>query len=366
MYQKIPRKRVHFETRVLTVFLNVSTMSSARETDSITRLSDGSTYPLWAKEIQLLFRKARIDDIVDGTSKYDAITHDEKDTTTSLKAKQDNWKAADADATLMIYATIDPNVKRHILMCDTSQQMFARLKAIYEKSNDRQRCVLLQNLYDFKFNPKKDAMSNISDLETIVYRLKALKENINDNMVISKILSALPPSYKDFKRFWGGIAEEKKTLEELKSSLQTEEEDYQKTNPTQTTSNVESEDNICMNVEKKSQRTCYKCGDPSHFQRFCPKFPPVSKGHNTQDRNNLHQQQNHQKAKHFNPCGICRKTNHQEKDCNFRPGGKWYTPKDKKRKREDNETKPNLLDHKNESKRSRHHDERSGHSSKKQ
>lgn len=44
-------------------------MNSNKETDTITRLVDASTYPLWAKEIKFLFRKARINDIVDGTSK---------------------------------------------------------------------------------------------------------------------------------------------------------------------------------------------------------------------------------------------------------------------------------------------------------
>lgn len=216
-------------------------MSVGKETDHITKLTNGADYMLWAKEIQLLFRKAGLLDIIDGTSKLDGIKVKDNDDAVTLKEAQEEWRARDAEATLIIYATIGPFIKRHILMCDTAHDMFSQLKTIYEKDNNQQKCNLLQAFHNFKFDENKDVMTNFTEIELIVYRLKALKEILSEDMQISRVFEALPPKYEYFSTIWDLTPLKDRTMLFLKSSLQHEE--GKKGKPE--TSNVS---NVCLNT----------------------------------------------------------------------------------------------------------------------
>lgn len=65
---------------------------------------------------------------------------------------------------------------------------------------------------------------NISKIQNIAFQLKALEEEISENMVISKILSILPEKFRHFSTAWDLTPKDDKNIENLMQRL-TQEED---------------------------------------------------------------------------------------------------------------------------------------------
>jgi len=56
----------------------------------------------------------------------------------------------------------------------------------------------MQRFFDIKKPKSVDMTTHVAELKNLAYRLKALGENITDDMVISKILTTLSDAYKFF------------------------------------------------------------------------------------------------------------------------------------------------------------------------
>lgn len=60
---------------------------------------------------------------------------------------------------------------------------------IYRKDNEQQKCNLLKDFFNYRFEKGSEGVNTI-------------KQNISDEMLISKLLSTLPETYKDFRTVW--------------------------------------------------------------------------------------------------------------------------------------------------------------------
>ncbi|KMQ84228.1 copia protein [Lasius niger] len=73
----------------------------------------------------------------------------------------------------------------------------------------------MQGFFDFTFNKESDVATNISKLQNVVHRLKALNQDISDEMVIAKILSILPEYYRHFVSAWESTMDKEKNAAKL-------------------------------------------------------------------------------------------------------------------------------------------------------
>lgn len=105
--------------------------------------------------------------------------------------------------------TIDKKVKTHVLCCESSNAMYEKLKAIYNRDSGQRAQQLLQDFYGFRFDKSKNIASNISFIQNIAFKLNRLQEEkLTDKMLIPKILSVLPEELNHFIRL--GTPREKK------------------------------------------------------------------------------------------------------------------------------------------------------------
>lgn len=165
--------------------------------------------------------------------------------------------------------------------------MYDTLKIIYRKDTTAQKCFLLQEFYNYKYDKTKDMMSNISHIRNIAYKLNQLNQQVDDIMIVTKITNILPAQYKHFSSAWDSTTETDRTLENLASRLMQEEEKLKQEN---------KEENIVAfktikKIKGNNQIKCFNCKEIGHKQNNCPR----KKG-----------------------CTICKKINHVEKDCFFR------------------------------------------------
>ncbi|UYV68949.1 hypothetical protein LAZ67_6001758 [Cordylochernes scorpioides] len=204
----------------------------------------------------------------------------------------------------------------HLGLLENDQQWHhciqeAVLSEIFERDDEQLKCKLLQEFHTYKFDKNVDLVSNISNLRNLAFKLNNLKQNFDDNIVISKILTNLPEEYNYFCTAWESTGKEEKTIENLISRLTTEE--------IRRNRQSQPEDRVAMNATK--QKVCFTCNKPGHISKNCTqrKFCKFCKKTNHEEKNCFFKNNSKPAAKvNKEQCRICKKFNHKEKDCYFR------------------------------------------------
>ena len=273
-------------------------MAAENETSGIERLSD-KNFQVWKFQIVILFKAHDIYDIVSGKEKL-LETFDDK--------KKKEWERKDAKAQKYIVSTIEKTPLMHIVNCTTSKQMFDKLCTIYERDSEQQKYSLLQDFFNLKFEKGSNVVLHISKIENLAYRLKSINQEVDEKMVISKILVTLPEQYKYFISAWESMSSEEKTLTNLTSRLISEESRCHLEEPKTESLAFRANELACFKYKKNQnisryygnknsdEKRCFKCNSNTHLANLCSK----TLGNNSRQC-----------------CRICKKNNHAEKDCFF-------------------------------------------------
>lgn len=130
-----------------------------------------------------------------------------------------------------------------------------------------------QKFFTFEKDPKDNIATFISKVQEIVQQLSDLGEKISDNMVMTKILMALPPWLKHFHSAWESTADSKKTLNELCTRLMMEEKQNESSESGESAFLARrgySNDKHKSKYKSQKRGKCFNCGSESHWQKDCP------------------------------------------------------------------------------------------------
>ncbi|XP_029166930.1 uncharacterized protein LOC114937581 [Nylanderia fulva] len=211
--------------------------------DSVDRLKNAEGYPLWKFQVGIILKASDL---------YGNVI-----TLPAVELQTEQWKKNDAKAQKVIVTTVDKQSLIHIMSCESSHDMWEKLKSIYERDSEQNKYVLMQKFFETKKPKPTDMATHVAELKNIVFRLKALGVNITDEMLISKILTTLPEKYKFFASAWESVSKQERTLPNLTARLLAEE----------TRNNVEEEEEQL--ALKTEERKCFKCGKRGHLARSC-------------------------------------------------------------------------------------------------
>ena len=95
------------------------------------------------------------------------------------------WDRKDARAQEIIAVRMDAKVLTHLLSCQTSAQMWEKLKSIYEHQLQVSVHLLQQRFFGLEYN-QGNVAEFVSQLEEIKGNLKQLGEELSDKMVMTK------------------------------------------------------------------------------------------------------------------------------------------------------------------------------------
>lgn len=277
-------------------------VSEVSDVSIVDKLKDPSDFQLWKFKVNILFKAQGLYDVVRGD-----VKKPDKESSQLV-----DYLRKDARAQKIIVSTIDKIPVTHILTCESASEMYKKLCEIYERDGSQQKFDLMQEFFNYKYTAGVDMATHVSMLENLAFRLKALNNAVPDNMLVSKILTTLPERYGYFLSAWDSTPLENKTLANLTTRLVAEEKRLV---------------NTCVDVDvvafKTSVKKCYKCGSGEHLASF----------HRT-DKVGLKERTGNAKLKCFScskfghvakecptkpkQCSICKKTNHEERNCFFR------------------------------------------------
>lgn len=174
--------------------------------------------------------------------------------------------------------------KIHVLNCETSNAMWTKLEAVYEKKSQATIHFTTQKFFNFARESVDDIATFISKLQAVVKQMRDLGEQVSDGMVMTKILMSLPSELSHFASAWESTPEELRTIDNLTSRLVTEE--ARVASQHQSEVNELSEALVARNFRKKNYKSsnskpgkCHICKQTGHWKNECP-----SKKSNLNDR----------------------------------------------------------------------------------
>jgi len=241
----------------------------------IEKLKDNETYPVWKFQITIVLKSMGLYEIVFGQSVQP----------TDSEQQKAEWLKKDTRAQKIIVTSLERQSLTHILTCVSAKEMFQRIRSVYERDTEQQKCQLLQEFFNYKYQKDQDMAIHVSTLQNMTYKLKVLNTDIDEIMIISKILATLPDTYKYFASAWDSTSTKEKNLisltarllaeENRMNTLQEKEEsvafrsvEKRQGKITGQSTNSENTRSKTGNTQDKQKTRCFKCNEPGHFARL--------------------------------------------------------------------------------------------------
>lgn len=253
---------------------------------------NGDNWVVWKFQTTVILKGRSLFDIVSGS----------KEKPTSGAEAIAAWEKEDAKAQTILVTRIEEGPLVHLLSCETSHEMWAKLKSVFDKESVVSIHLLQQKFFMLEFG-NESVSTYVSKLEEIKSKLKQAGEEISSKMVMTKILMSLPEHFRHFRSAWESVPEDNQTLDELISRLLIEEERSKSAD--EVTALTSSSRRIQGSVQGNqngtvNKPTCHFCHKVGHNQKYCFK-------------------KKNQKDKQ---CSFCKKSGHFEVDCYFKKNTK--------------------------------------------
>ena len=150
------------------------------------------------------------------------------------------FKKADKAARKLICTTVESKPLQLLLSCTTAREMWVKLNSVYNLRSDESVELVQKQFFDFKWNENDSVSFNMSKIEQISNRLKALNSPVPHSMNLVRIVSVLPKKFNHFHSAWESVDDSKKTLINLNTRLLKEELRLQNQEETKDNSNGEA------------------------------------------------------------------------------------------------------------------------------
>jgi transposase InsO family protein len=197
--------------------------SSSSSNNSIDKL-DSTNYRTWKFKMQMLLRKEKVWDVVNGTEvKPEAPETSTSKSSNSAADPVEAWNEKDEKALTTICLALSDSELVHVETSTTSAEAWKRLADVHETDALPRKMLLWRQLYSSKFQEGRETMQEyLSKVVTLKNQLTAVGETVSENSVAMQILHSLPESYDNLV-----VALETRddipTIEQLRTRLLQEE-----------------------------------------------------------------------------------------------------------------------------------------------
>lgn len=187
----------------------------------IEKLQKDEEWPSWKFLVRIVLQAADLMGFVNGTAR-EPLEAQFSDATTHVKALE-KFRKDEFRAQRIIVTALGKEAMLHVMNCGDACQMWKKLHSVYEQKSKVTIHLVQERFFDFKMESTDCIAVTISKLQSIAQQLKDLGETISDQMVITKLLLALPVEFSHFHSAWDSTAADQQTIENLTARLIMEE-----------------------------------------------------------------------------------------------------------------------------------------------
>lgn len=109
------------------------------------------------------------------------------------------WVIADSKAKADLILAISPTELKQIKDCETSAQVWERLKSVYQSKGPARKATLLKRLILSKAGARENITDHVNNFFDVVDKLQDLDVEINRDLLAIMLLYSLPDDYDNFR-----------------------------------------------------------------------------------------------------------------------------------------------------------------------
>lgn len=192
---------------ILKLIITINTM---QKHDS-EKVFDGSKFVVWKFHIEIYLEEKSIMKIVDGTTA--------KPLNFALDLDKEAWQKVDNLVRRMIDASVTLLVLENLNTCIIVACMWSTLCAFYQHKSKENIYMVQNNFFEYKMDMANTINTHVNKVVSMGYLLKALGQPIPQEMLITKIVCSLPPSYNSILAAWANVPALEQTVANLKVKL---------------------------------------------------------------------------------------------------------------------------------------------------
>jgi hypothetical protein len=242
---------------------------------NIEKLKGSTNWTKWKKQVELLLRHGEVLDIVTRNRKLPdepraAATAEE---CSKYEKELKRFMKDDALAQLILVGNMDDANVELTSTCDSAANTWDKLLSVYEQSSGQRLDRLMESFFAVaEKEADEDIATHIAKLQRNFTELndelkRVAKTILPDLLLMSRILSTLPPEYFEFKSVWESVAIEERTVNKLTERLRLIEMRLPPKQSTSSSAFVASK----KKPVKKYDRKCYVCRKVGHLAKDCYK-----------------------------------------------------------------------------------------------
>lgn len=171
------------------------------KTDYRTVILTDENYVTWKWHMSMVLATKNLSECITGTE------------TNPVKLRQ--------AATLIGSSLNDSNMQK-VINCTTAQEIWSTLEAHFENKSSTERGMLLEKFTSFRITNINNMSKALSDIQAKAAKLRSLGATVDEELVISTILKALPDCLKGWRSTWKMVNASNPSLNNLISSLMAE------------------------------------------------------------------------------------------------------------------------------------------------
>lgn len=204
---------------------------------------------------------------------------------TATEAEKIAWQKANTQARRMISSSVSLPVLENLVNCSTAACMWTTLCAFYQQRS-RENIYMVQNsFFEYNMSTGDSINAHVNKVMSMGNLLKDPGQPVPEDMLKTKIICSLPPSYNSIIAAWTNVPTPEQTVASLKirllqmenlMTLQSGETAsdsafFTRSSRTSSKSKKQShEKNKDYIKELKSRTRCYNCGEFDHWTVECP------------------------------------------------------------------------------------------------
>ena len=178
-----------------------------RDSESL-KVFDGNKFPVWKFYMELCFSTKEVMHIVNGTTPQPGEDASEIEKTA--------WQKSDNQAKQLIGASVTLPVLENLVNCTTAASMWSTLCAFYQQKSKENIYMVQNSFFKYEMSAGDSINTHVNKVISMGNLLKDLGKLVSEDMLITKIICSLPPSYNSIVTAWTNVPIEDQTVANLK------------------------------------------------------------------------------------------------------------------------------------------------------